>query len=602
MIDIRDVTFGYPGAHADSIVNVSLSIPQGDFVAVVGGNGSGKTTLCKMINGLIPHYWAGDFTGSVSIHGIDTTEVSVAQLAHLVGYVYQDFGNQLVRATVLDEVAFGPVNFGLDDHRERTEDALATLGIAHLRDTFTWQLSGGQQHLVALAAVLALRPRVIIVDEPVAELDPAHAEAVYEKLAQINRELGTTIITIEHHAEFVSRYARSVVLMAEGQVRWHLPVREALSRHSELEALGIPSPQALRAVHQLVPAGETVLTVDEAARSIRAEGWRLADPSGIGRDAHASDEPTATVAEVDGAPSRDIVARVVAASFGYSTVQGGRTSTLDALELTLYDGDRVALVGGNGAGKSTLMKLLTGLKVPLDGDVEIEGVNTRTLSAAHLADRVSYLYQRPEQMFLNDSVRGDIAMFPSRRKRPDWHALVDEILERMNLVSVADRDGRMLSGGQQRRATLGIGLAMTPSLLLLDEPTSSLDVATRDAVTSLLSDLSDRIRCVMVATHDMHLVAEWADRVVVLGGGKVVADTTPRELFDQPELLAAAQLVPPQITQLGMKLGMSPPPLTVGELVARLERDVTAPAESPRVAKRSARGSAALPFSDRASA
>lgn len=559
MIEVTGLRFGYPGAPTDSIRDVSLTIETGDFVAVVGGNGSGKTTLCKAINGLIPHYWAGDFEGRVLLDGIDTTDVSVAQLSHRVGYVYQDFGNQLVRATVHDEVSFGPVNFGLDDHRERTEDALTTLGITPLRSQFVWQLSGGQQHLVAIASVLAMRPDIIIVDEPVAELDPLHAEQVYERLDAINRERGTTIIVIEHHAEFIARYCRSVVLMADGELQWHRPVREALSRADELAQHGIPAPQIAQALRSIDPTAAVPLTVAEARESIRALGWSPAPPSTPG--AAAAPEPRTP---------RAVIARARGVRFGYSTVSGGRTATLDGLSLDLYDGDRVALVGGNGAGKSTLMKLLTGLKVPLEGEVEIEGVNTRTESPALMANRVSYLHQRPEQMFLADTIRADISMFPAQRKRSEWQSLVDEILERMNLIEVADRDGRMLSGGQQRRATLGIGLAMTPSLLLLDEPTSSLDLATRDAVTALLGDLSERIRCVVVATHDMHLVAEWADRVIVLGGGRVLRDTTPALLFDDESLMAEAQLVPPQITQLGAALGMSPPPLTVRELRQRL--------------------------------
>ncbi len=569
MIEVSGLRFGYPGAQSDSVIDVSLTIDEGDFVAVVGGNGSGKTTLCKTFNGLIPHYWAGDFAGHVRVGGIDTTDVSVAQLAHRVGYVYQDFGNQLVRATVEDEVSFGPVNFGLDDHRERTEDALETLGLQSLRKQFVWQLSGGQQHLVAIASVFAMRPDVIIVDEPVAELDPLHAEQVYDKLALINEERGTTIIAIEHHAEFVARYCRSVILMAGGRLQWHLPVRDALARHGELTQHGIPAPQILQALRSIDATSPTALTVSEAATHVRSLGQHvLQTPRLILEPAVSAD--------------REIVADVKRASFGYSTVTGGRTATIADLDLQLFDGDRVALVGGNGAGKSTLMKLLTGLKVPLEGEVEIEGVNTRTVSPAIMADRVSYLHQRPEQMFLNDSVRGDISMFPSQRRRPDWQSLVDEIIERMNLTEVSHRDGRMLSGGQQRRATLGVGLAMTPSLLLLDEPTSSLDLATRDAVTDLLADLSDRIRCVVVATHDMHLVAEWAQRVIVLGGGRVLRDTTPAELFNDEALMNEAQLVAPQISQLGRMLGMSPPPLTVSELCARLEPEESESIEPPR--------------------
>ncbi|WP_306370578.1 ABC transporter ATP-binding protein [Nocardiopsis sp. CC223A] len=550
-VAVDGLRFRYPGADRDTLTGVDLRIERGDITAVVGGNGSGKTTLCKTFNGLVPHYWSGEFDGTVRVCGVDTRSTSVASLAHLVGYVYQDFGNQLVRPTVRDEVSFAPVNFGLDDHAERTEEAMDLLGVAHLADRFTWQLSGGQQHLVALASVLALRPEVIVVDEPVAELDPARAERIYEALVGINARLGTTVIVIEHHAEFVARHARSVILMADGAPVWHLPVREAMERHEELDRHGIPAPQIARAVRALVPEAPVPLTVPEAVTALRDV------PSGGPAAAAPPRPPGETVAEV------------VGVHHGYREVGGGLTPVLRGIDLTLRADERVALVGGNGAGKSTLLKLLTGLKVPREGTVRVEGVDTRTVRPADLADRVCHLYQRPEQMFLKDNVREDIAMFPLGRGVPDTDALVDAVLERIRLTGLADRDGRLLSGGQQRRATLGIGLAVRPALLLLDEPTSSLDTASRDAVIAMLDALADSIRCTVVATHDMNLVAEWAHRVVVLDGGRIIADTDPAALFADTDLLESVGLVPPQVVRLGVDLGMDPPPLSVAELLER---------------------------------
>ncbi|KOX10829.1 ABC transporter ATP-binding protein [Nocardiopsis sp. NRRL B-16309] len=578
-IEVSGLTFRYPGADDDSLRGVDLRIERGDFVAVIGGNGSGKTTLCKSFNGLVPHYWSGTFDGSVRVLGQDTRDLTVGALSHLVGYVYQDFGNQLVRPTVRDEVSFAPVNFGRPDHHERTEEAMGLLGVAHLADRFTWQLSGGQQHLVALASVMALRPGVIVVDEPVAELDPARAELIYAALADLNTRLGTTVVVIEHHAEFVARHARSVVLMADGAPVWHLPTRQALARAEELDAHGIPAPQVVRVAQSLDPSGPVPLTVTECVDRLRERGLAaaVADAPREGGDPGPPGPVTAT------AP----VAELSGVTHGYREVGGDLSLVLKGLDLTLREGDRVALVGGNGAGKSTLLRLLTGLKVPREGTVRVGGTDTRTTSAAALADRVCYLYQRPEQMFLKDSVREDVAMFPTGRGAADAAALVEEVLERVRLAGLAHRDGRLLSGGQQRRATLGIGLAMRPALLLLDEPTSSLDTASRDAVTAMLAALSGSIRCTVVATHDMHLVAEWADRVVVLQGGRVAADTDPAGLFADEELMAAVGLVPPQVVQVGAGIGMSPVPLSVAELLARLESSAVPAGKIPSRAGRS---------------
>ena len=438
----------------------------------------------------------------------------------------------------------------------------------------TWQLSGGQQHLVALAAVMALRPEVVVVDEPVAELDPAHADGIYAALTDLNSGLGTTVIVVEHHAEYVARHARSVVLMADGAPVWHLPVREAMERVEELERHGIPAPQVVRATRSLAPWAPVPLTVEEAAAHLRAHVPEdRTEPDRPGDDRPEPDRPAAPAtsarAVAPAGPRGTPVAQMSGVRHGYREVGGDLAVVLHDLDLTLYDGERVALVGGNGAGKSTLMRLFTGLKVPREGTVRVGGTDTRTVRPAALADQVCYLYQRPEQMFLKDNVREDVAMFPRGRGRPDTDTLVTDVLDRVDLTGLAHRDGRLLSGGQQRRATLAIGLAMRPALLLLDEPTSSLDTASRDAVIAMLDALADTIRCTVVATHDMNLVAEWAQRVLVLDQGRVIADTTPAELFADPGLMADVGLVAPQITRLGLHLGLNPPPLTVGELLDR---------------------------------
>lgn len=549
-IALHDVSFRYPGAEEDTLRNVNLTIETGDFVTVVGGNGSAKTTLCKTFNGLVPHYWTGDFAGVCEIGGIDTYTSSVGELSAHVGYVYQDFMNQLVRPTVRDEISFSPVNFGLADHAQRTAEALEMLRITELSDRFVWQLSGGEGHLTALASVLAMRPEIIVVDEPVAELDPARALEIYQRLEVLNKEFGITVVTIEHHAEFVAQFAKSVVLMHQGSPVWHLPVQDAVNRSAELEEHGIPAPQVVQAVQ--------ALGYDRAPRTV-------ADAANLLGSAPSTHQPT----NQDCVSEQPIVAQAKEVHHSYRTVKSELQPVLKGLDLRIHRGDRVALVGGNGSGKTTLLKLLSGITVARKGEVEVNGINTRSRSAARLSEHAAYLWQHPQQMFLKESIAADIALYPRERKVEGWQALVADTLQKVRLKEFADRDGRTLSGGQQRRATLAIGLAMQPSILLLDEPTASLDIISRDAVISMLDELSDVIESAVVATHDMSLVSEWANRVIVLRHGQVAADLTPRELFDHPAVLAEAHLVPPQIAQLGQAVGQTPPPLTVEEFVQR---------------------------------
>lgn len=226
ILELNGVTFTYPGAEQPVLRDVSLQLDEGDFIAIIGSNGSGKSTLCKCFNGLIPHYYTGDFAGEVTICGQPADGKSVAELSKHIGYVYQDFENQLVRPTVLDDVSFTPLNYGFADYKERGERALALTGLGDLRNEFIWQLSGGQKHLLALAGALAMDPEILVIDEPVAQLDPQHARHIYDILRRLNEEQGKTIIVIEHHAEFIADYCKNVVLMDKGEVRWQKPVRE----------------------------------------------------------------------------------------------------------------------------------------------------------------------------------------------------------------------------------------------------------------------------------------------------------------------------------------------------------------------------------------
>ncbi len=237
MLSIKNCTFTYPGQEEPSLRDLSVEIKPGVFLAIVGSNGSGKSTMCKLFNGIIPHFFVGDLEGEIEVNGIDTRTSDVATLSEHIGYVYQDFENSIVRSTVYDEVSYAPLNYGFDDFEARALEALEILEISHLKDERIWQLSGGQKHLVALAAVLAVNPEYIIVDEPVAQLDPFHARQTYDMLKKLHEEYKKTIIVIEHHTEFIADYCTDVLLMQEGQVLWTKPVEEALRDASDTVGL-----------------------------------------------------------------------------------------------------------------------------------------------------------------------------------------------------------------------------------------------------------------------------------------------------------------------------------------------------------------------------
>jgi energy-coupling factor transport system ATP-binding protein len=571
-IVVEDLTFQYPGGDEPVLRDASVTIEPGEFTAVVGGNGSGKTTLCKTFNGLIPHFFEGTFEGSVTVAGTDTRESDVAALSKTVGYVFQDFENQLVQETVRDDVEFAPLNHGLEDYAERATRALETLGLSDLEDRFIWELSGGQQHLVALAGVLAMDPDFIFVDEPAAQLDPRNARETYEQLRWLHEERDKTIIVIEHHSEFIGDYCDEMVLVSDGGVAWKEPVEVGLNRLDDLLAHDIHPPQVTQIAADLPPAagtradGRYPVTVDEAAgtfptaeRGIRAavDGGR----QGAGDDSrHRDGEVLVTLSGV---------------GHGYPTLREGYNRVLEELDLDLYAGDRVALVGANGAGKSTLLRLITGLESPDEGTVIVLGRDTSETLPEVLADDTVYIHQHPEEMFVEDTVRKDVGYYLQNRDAPDVDERVAEILSYLDLEHLADRDGRLMSLGQQRRASLGIGLATDPTIVLLDEPTGSLDLQSRREVTGMLRKAERRVETVVIASHDLQLVAAWANRVIVMGDGDVLADAPPAEVFADPELLARTDLRQPQVVGLSERLGVDPPALTTEAMVEALTEAAT---------------------------
>src|SRR5690625_4152110 len=233
LIEIKNVSFQYPGAKQPSLKNVSLTIEKGDFIAVMGGNGSGKTTMCKLLNGLIPHYYVGDIEGEVIVNGKKTLESQVTDFSQTVGYVYQDFENQLVQAKVIDDASYAPLNFGYMDHKDRGKKALDKVGLFGKDEEYIWELSGGQKHLLALAGAISLEPNILIVDEPVAQLDPQHAKELYEVLKILNEEENTTIIVIEHHTEFIAEYCKNTILMDACTIILKKKVSEGVSLENE---------------------------------------------------------------------------------------------------------------------------------------------------------------------------------------------------------------------------------------------------------------------------------------------------------------------------------------------------------------------------------
>ena len=542
-IEIKDLTFTYPASQTPTLNHLYLEVEQGDFLAIVGNNGCGKSTFCKCLNGLIPHFIDGDFSGEVHVGGLDTRTSDVGTLATQVGYVYQDFENQIVRPTVLDDASYACLNYAMPDYLERGRTALKMVGLSTREKDYIWQLSGGQTHLLALAGAISLRPDILILDEPIAQLDPQHADEVYEILKTLNEKYGKTIIVIEHHTEYIANYCHHVMLVKEGGVAWKLPVDEALRHVDELQESHIFPPQVTQAAKRMQQAGTLAKTAKLPTTILQ----------GMSTFQNCRYQPSFTRPTLKPETEKPVVT-FKEMCVSYRSFKGEDRVVLDHLNLTIHKGDKIALVGSNGAGKSTLMKLMVGLVKPTSGTMFLNGQDVTGQRTEQLSPYVSLVYQNPEDMFIKDSIRHDVAYAMQVRQVTDHAKRTDELLSQFSLETLADRDGRLLSGGQMRKASLAIGIALNPPILLLDEPTANLDIATRHDILRTLKAIAATTDTVMIATHDMQLVCEWASRIVVLDDGKVIADGTRDDIFGNPTLLETVGIRPPEIFSMAQAL------------------------------------------------
>ncbi|HSE10471.1 MAG TPA: ATP-binding cassette domain-containing protein [Nocardioidaceae bacterium] len=497
MIEFDDVTVTFAGETEPVLRGVDLTIPEGELCLVIGRTGSGKTTLLRAINGLVPHFSGGTLSGRVAVDGRDTRDHRPRDLAEVVGFVGQDPLSGFVTDTVEDELAYGMESLGLpaDVMRKRVEETLDLLGLAELRQRPLTDLSGGQQQRVAIGSVLTTHPRVLVLDEPTSALDPLAAEEVLATLQRLVHDLGLTVVLAEHRLERVVQYADRVVLVpGDGK-----PVVDG--KPDDILASSAIAPPVVE-LGRVAGWRPLPLSVRDARRRAAPLRQQLADLKA----------PDHSCAERGDAAGR--VADLVA---GYA-----RVPVLKGVSATLARGEIVALMGRNGAGKSTLMKTLVGMRTPDSGVVDIGGHAPADLKPAQLLRHVGLVPQVPGDLLYESTVARECTQADKDAGVPAGTTAA--LFERLSPGVPGDQHPRDLSEGQRLTLALAIVLAAQPPLLLLDEPTRGLDYTAKHRLVEILRDLAADDHAVMLATHDVELVAEVATRVVVLADGEVVAD------------------------------------------------------------------------------
>lgn len=574
-VKLEKLTYSYPHSDSQALSDVNLELEKGEFVLLAGPSGCGKSTLVRCLNRLVPEISGGSLSGRVLLRGKDLKHEKIHRLALEVGMVFQNPETQLFCLTVAEDVSFGPENLGLPriEVLSRVEKALKAVRLEKLREHFIFTLSGGEKQRTAIGGNLAMEPEILVLDEPTSDLDPSGTQKVFELLRRLNAEKQTTIILIEHKLDSVFEMADRMLVMDEGRLILDGKPFEILCREEEkLKKLGIHPPQLTEIARLLgLDSGASSPPSYENILKRLAELLQV-PPAESKLESHKGQKPetsTSVLSPQKGFP------HVRIENLCYRPEDG--PEILKDINLEIKHGEFLALLGHNGAGKTTLAGHLIGFFRPSCGRILLNGKDTGDYSTARLSQQVGYLFQNPDSQIFMDSVLEEVRFGLENQGMPEEKSekLVNEALEMMELSAYKKRHPHSLSRGQRQRLAVASILALEPDLLVLDEPTTGQD---RNHILKFLDkirELNKLGKTVILITHDMELVAEYAERVVLMKEGKILLDGPTANVFSSPDELNEAGLIPPLISRLALDLrkqGINfPPLLTVSEFKSFLQ-------------------------------
>ena len=523
VIVARDLVYRYRREDARPVLDhVGLSVSRHDYLLIAGRSGSGKSTLCRTFNGLIPHFHGGVLTGELWVAGQAVQQTPIAELFSHVGMVLQNPDAQLFCRSVEKEIVFGLESLGLERPTidARLETALDQAGIGHLRHRDPQTLSGGEKHLVLIAAMAALRPAVIVLDEPFANLDPANVRRVRTLLKDLHGG-GTGIVLCEHRLSRAAPDASRVVVLDRGRVAADGAAAEVLAHPEPRWGLEPPLATRMAAAMGLPPARRTLAAL--AALDAGPDWVRRLEP------------PPPDIAVDRSAPP-------VVAIAGLCSRQD-RPAALVDIGFSLHAGECVAIVGANGAGKTTLLRHLMGLARPAAGEIRIFGRDTRRQPVAALARDVGLAFQNPDNQFFKPTVDAEIRVGPEALGVHDdrW---IGELAGIFQLERLGEKTPFCLSGGEKKRVAFASALAAKPAILALDEPTAGQDFVFRRDLRALLARLQAGGQTIVIVTHDLTFAERTARRWLLMAEGRLLADAAAERIMADPGLMARAGLIP----------------------------------------------------------
>jgi energy-coupling factor transport system ATP-binding protein len=527
---LDSVSYMYPRSREPVLKDISLDIYKGEFLGLIGPTGAGKTTLCLALNGVVPQFYQGRFFGRATVAGLDTLDHPINQMARHVGSVFQDPETQLISTSVENEVAFALENLCLprEEILDRIPRVLEAVRLEGTERKHPHELSGGQKQRLAIAAALAMLPDLLVLDEPTSQLDPVGTEEVFDTVRELNKEMGMTIVMASHAAEEMADHADRIALLSLG----------------ELVVTGSPdliySDVDLLHEHHLRPpqVATTFYLAAKAGAPVNDVPVRLED----GLKALDSMQGHCTVAPPEELPE-------------LPTRTGEPLLSIKDLEHTYPDGTEL-IIGQNGAGKTTLVKHFLSLLEPTQGIVAVGGIDTRELTVSELAGRIGYVAQNPDNQIFAATVGDEVAFALTNLDFPEKEveARVTESLESMGLLEVRENHPLSLPKGDRARVVIAAILAMKPEIIIFDEPTTGQDYQGAKYILEVSKQLHEMGKTVIVITHHLYLMPDYAERVIVMGKGTVLLDAPIREAYHQTELLRSTFLSPPQAVLLAQHL------------------------------------------------
>jgi energy-coupling factor transport system ATP-binding protein len=575
---LERVFFTYHGRDSPALNGVSLALKPGTMVGVMGASGAGKSTIAKCLNRIVPAFEGGAFGGIVTIGNRPLDGARVADAAPLVGMVFQDFEAQLFSTNAAHEVAFAMEQIGLPsaEIRSRIGPALEAVGLRGFERRDPTSLSGGEKQRLAIASVLALRPSVIVLDEPTTDLDPQGRAEVFRLIDSMRPE-GLSLIIFEHEAAELTR-CDHIIVLDRGSIVLEGPPASVMTRLDQLERHGVHPPD-LNRILAGIGIGGHVDSIDEAERLIRRHlplarsaigpnppGSRFKD--GPSHDVPALSSASPRALELNSSPAGPPLIEIEGVSFAYPFAP----TILRRINLNIAAGEFLAIIGQNGSGKTTLAKLIVGLLEASVGRILLGGRDRASLSMADTAREAAYVFQNPDHQIFAATVEEEVAFGPRNFGLDTEEAArrCDEVLQAVNLGGQRGADPFLLSKGERQRLAVASVLALRPRMLILDEPTTGLDYREQRRMMALVSELNRAGIAIVMITHTPWLVAEYARRVVLMRHGEIIYDGDVPGLFDDSALLEGSSFVAPPAPALARRFGLRA--LTPAELISALLR------------------------------